>query len=754
ANQFIHEYEKLAASLSRRYRRRLKVTIQTGEQRKDTRFEGDIIFCTVDQFLISYLTMPYSLPNRLANLNAGAFVGAYIVFDEFHLLDPNSTLPTVLQIINQLQEVSQILLMTATFSKKMIKQLAEMTKAEWLLVSPDEAKQIATLQGTHPPKQRCWCTASAPLSADAVVREHQTRSLVLCNTVQRAQDIYRNIKTLCDEDTRKIHVLVLHSRFLQNDRKDIEDFLRVQFGRDAEDHPEYTESIIAVATQAIEVGVDITCETLHTELAPASSLIQRAGRCARYAGEEGKVIVYSVETYMPYGAEIPDNPNEEALWVKEMKAAFAWLTEHSGEVFAFEQEQAFVNAVATARDQSVLDGIQGGRVTRKHRVEQVLQGERLHDDQKLLIRNADSRRVLIHEHPDELLKNPFSATGFNLSPTVLHGMFKRWMERELWDEPEWRVQWLNEDQDKSITKDAAEANRTSYIWCPMNHRSLLDGARAIVVHPMLAGYLKDEGFMADLGETDFRSELPNDAESKTWEGSSLKKETYEEHIRLVIEALKQVAKYEIEYPASVLERAAGWKTGSVMQTAWLTCLCHDIGKLSKGWQAWSHAYQAKIGDPAQRGEALAHTESEWGNKLHEDAERAVRKQHPRPNHAGESAYAAAGILAASLGEAQLELAQAAMTAIMRHHTPFARECGRYTLVPDAFDHIENTLQYLPIELQTSVQIDQLIKEAASIPTEFGSYMVLPTQKYAWAAYLLLVRSLRRADQEGTKRGSL
>ena len=51
------------------------VEIQTGDQPKDKRFESDIVFCTVDQFLSSYLTMPYSLPRRLANLNAGARAG-------------------------------------------------------------------------------------------------------------------------------------------------------------------------------------------------------------------------------------------------------------------------------------------------------------------------------------------------------------------------------------------------------------------------------------------------------------------------------------------------------------------------------------------------------------------------------------------------------------------------------------------------------------------------------------------------------
>ena len=117
ANQFTAEYEERADSFGRRFKRSLNVRIQTGEHSEDREFEGDLIFCTIDQFLSSYLTMPYSLPRRLANINAGAFVGSYLVFDEFHLLDPDSTLPSTLYAVKRLSQVAPVLLMTATFSR-------------------------------------------------------------------------------------------------------------------------------------------------------------------------------------------------------------------------------------------------------------------------------------------------------------------------------------------------------------------------------------------------------------------------------------------------------------------------------------------------------------------------------------------------------------------------------------------------------------------------------------------------------------
>ncbi len=65
---------------------------------------------------------------------------------------------------------------------------------------------------------------------------------------------------------------------------------------------------IIVATQIVEAGVDISARTLVTELAPWSSLVQRFGRAARYAGEAGSVVVIGAvpendKTSAPYAAK-------------------------------------------------------------------------------------------------------------------------------------------------------------------------------------------------------------------------------------------------------------------------------------------------------------------------------------------------------------------------------------------------------------------------------------------------------------------
>jgi CRISPR-associated endonuclease/helicase Cas3 len=739
AHQFVSEYKGLAESYERRHQHTLNVQIQTGDQQDDKRLEGDLVFCTVDQFLSSYLTMPYSLPGRMANLNAGAMVGAYIVMDEFHLLDPDSTLPSVLFALGQLRHLAPVLLMTATFSADMLGSLAEQIDAEVVLVSQAEALHIETHENRIQPRRRTWRVSDQVLDAKAILDAHHTRSLALCNTVGRAQELYRELGMLIKERRLDTQLLLLHSRFLPADRRATEEELKRLFGKGAQPGG----SFIAVATQTIEVGVDITSEMLHTELAPSSALIQRAGRCARYPGQQGQVIVYPVENFMPYGRG-KDDPNTEDFWVKEMRAALGWLREHAGETFDFAKEQAFVNVVASGRDKQVLSSLAAGRRDRIEAIHRVLTGNQQYgQDQRLLVRNADSRRILIHADPHQLDRDPYAASGFNLDLHTLYGMFKSWQEREA-DAP-WRVQMLIQDK-----ADANESNRAEYGWQEINDRQLLAGAPVLVVHPALAGYLKDEGFVADRGDTGFISELPRETGKRAWDGMSYRLESYEDHIRYVLQAFQEIVVPELRHPAHALERAANWPEGSLLHAAWLVCLLHDVGKLSEGWQGWAHAYQKQISRPIDAGFAAAHTDYEWDNAGHREAEKAIRRRHSKPHHAGEGALAISAMTVKALGNEPLT--RAALTAIARHHTPFAKDSKEFVLEAQAAQHIQATLAFVPQELRARVDVRGLKTEAQSL-NSFSTVLAKPERDSEWLAYILLARALRRADQRGTELGS-
>ncbi len=103
--------------------RPLVVTLQTGENPEDPRFEGDIVFCTIDQMLSSFLNIPYSVGRGSANVNVGAIFASYLVFDELHLLDPNRSFATLIKVLQQVKEISPFLLMTATLTDELADQI-------------------------------------------------------------------------------------------------------------------------------------------------------------------------------------------------------------------------------------------------------------------------------------------------------------------------------------------------------------------------------------------------------------------------------------------------------------------------------------------------------------------------------------------------------------------------------------------------------------------------------------------------------
>lgn len=730
ANQFHEAYKESFDSFTRRWgweeQREPHVTLQTGEQSQDPRLKGDLIFATIDQVLSSFLLMPYSLSRRQANLNAGAVAGAYLVFDEFHLFAPNSTLPTALDMLGRIKGLAPILLMTATFSAEMLGELAAWLDAEVVTVPANELSAIPSQNN----KRRSYHTGAAILSAEAVLAHHQRRSLVVCNTVKRAQAVYRDLVTLTQGSATRVRLL--HSRFLPEDRKNHEDEVRRLFGKEDDG----AGSVIAVATQVIEVGLDITCEALHTELAPANAILQRAGRCARFPGPEGqpavgRVTVYPVENYRPYR----DDDLQE-----ECERTWSALQAREGAVLDFTGEQALINAVHAARDRQILDGIRLGRAEFGRHVDAVLAGER--SDGANLVREVASRAVTVHDAPDTLLAAPWRAPAFSLHPGSVYGMFKGWQTRAAELGLPWAVKRLEE------TEDTTEGGRgPRYRWVDVDDGKQIQGAVLLVVHNRLAGYSTDEGFLSDC-DTGFRAALPDKAGKVTASWRAYMLESYAAHVQQVCTALAGLPLEELLYPSAALEKRAGWPAGSLIQAAWAVAGLHDVGKLTTGWQGWARAWQTGVGNPLPPHEAAAHTDYDGDNPTHRQLERELAGR--RPPHAVESAVAALPLLIA-LFEPCPSVLRAAFTAIARHHGPFTSTYKPFRLDRVAQAQVSATYTALPAEIAAKLKAAPLLDSPTA--QKIDRFFVQPKEAEAFIAYTLLSRALRLADQAGTRAGS-
>ncbi len=757
ANQFEAEYNRIL-------REELPlpnppcIAKQTGEYQEDPEFRADLTFATIDQVLSSWLMTPYSLSQRLGNLNAGAFVGSYLVFDEFHLFDPDSTLPTTLQMLKMLNGISPFILMTATFSKEMLAKLAHHLNAVPFLLDDALLGEIPAQQ-----KERRFYTTAVPLTwkddekkihADAtavahILQTHQTqtiakpRTLVVCNQVERAQAIYTALR---DNAPAGVTVRLLHSRFLKADRQTIEAIVRQEFGKEQENQT--IPSLILVATQVVEVGLDMSCAVLHTELAPAASVLQRAGRCARYEGERGQVYVYPLadDGYAPYNGRYA-RQQAELTW--------AWLQANQDRHLTFADEQALINHAHTASDSLILEAVFGAEYARQEEIWQAWSGAKTRGETAKLIRDITAVTVTIHADPDQLRAAPFLAESFSLHPGTLQGKFAQWQAANDALDSEWddgRLDWLVcrliEDSDDEETIQGNRPIRYGFMPVKTKHELF---APLLVIQPSLVGYSNELGLTLYPGPF-YQSSLPPTAVTQSHAVYSYKLESYYRHIELVHQAFVADSLAWFQPAAARLERAYGWRQGVITDMAHLVIIAHDIGKLNTGWQTWAQKWQKAIGQGALTFPA-AHTDYDPDNPAHQV------KVGKRPSHAIESAIAALPLLQ-ELVVAEIEtyrpLIRAAFTAVARHHAPFTSQPNSYQLIPSHLPEIKNTLKLLPQTVQAlcqNIAIYAKINKTDVTADELAQTLINPRNQQDVLCYMLLVRALRTADQTGTRLGS-
>lgn len=205
--------------------------------------------------------------------------GVQFVFDEVQLMGPG--LPTSLQLQGLREVLGTALqcrsmwmsatldpaeLRTVDFRRELsVRELDEEDRAGPLRIRLEAPRTVRRLDIGDVDARRY-----PRALAERITAEHRpgTRTLVVLNTVERATAVADEVAKLAP-DTNPV---LLHSRFRPGDRR--------EQARRALAPPGDAGSIV-VATQVLEAGVDLTSETLITEIAPWSSIVQRAGRCNR-----------------------------------------------------------------------------------------------------------------------------------------------------------------------------------------------------------------------------------------------------------------------------------------------------------------------------------------------------------------------------------------------------------------------------------------------------------------------------------------
>ncbi|HEY6285771.1 MAG TPA: CRISPR-associated helicase Cas3', partial [Ktedonobacteraceae bacterium] len=435
ANQFFREYESIAARIDRQGHTHLlethrsldrnAISLQTGEQPDDPQMEAILTFCTIDQLLASFLAVPYGVGANRANLNVGGVISSYLVLDEFHLYpllrEGKSVFgarTTAIQMLRLLKSITPFVLMTATFSTSLLNQLKALLDAEIVTISdPTELREIA--EG----RRRIFSRSQAPMNAEAILEDHQQRkhnrcTLIVCNTVLRAQKLYLQLKEAEAQGTR---VILLHSRFSAQDRKRLSEEVEQELGPKKWNNGTYLgRDIIVIATQVVEAGLDISAQVLHTEIAPANSLIQRAGRCARFAHQQGQVIIYPLPLN-DEGKETNTAPYDQSICVATWNA----LEQFEGQEVGFLEEQTLIDAVHTKEDEELLNGYKMYERDILSRIFESFNSNH-RGISSSLIRDVSQVQILIHDDPGTAIQEtPWRWQSFSMHPDSLINS-KRW----------------------------------------------------------------------------------------------------------------------------------------------------------------------------------------------------------------------------------------------------------------------------------------------------------------------------------------
>lgn len=314
-----------------------KLAVQHGARKEHTFLDKgenqhdpvDLIFTTLDQSLSAFLGIPIGVSYRQGNILPAVVDASHLIFDEFHLFEPQRSMSTALYAIKQSQQSSIIL--TATLSSSML----EFLEAELVDTPIGKANGVEVVIGERPFVNKKALKQGKGLD-NAEQIELGQKTIIIRNRIDWAKQTAQSLRGQYED----LEVYLLHSELLPDDRKRVEDQAKAVFGKNTESDG---KRHVLIATQVVEAGIDISCDVMHTDLCPPSSFIQRIGRSARYAGESANIFWHDVEEseYAPYSYAKPDmneltkllSDNEEQMLDSELENQIIEISKESDKAF-------------------------------------------------------------------------------------------------------------------------------------------------------------------------------------------------------------------------------------------------------------------------------------------------------------------------------------------------------------------------------------------------------------------------------------
>ncbi|MBD3338098.1 MAG: CRISPR-associated helicase Cas3' [Candidatus Lokiarchaeota archaeon] len=268
---------------------------------RDETFKGNVFFKPITVTTIDHLAYAFIHGFSQSDFACGNLQNAVIIFDEIHYYEKH-TLEVLLSLFFVMRKMNiPHLLMTGTAPDFLLKELRDIYK----LITDDEGLLFEPFYIINKEQK----IISEKVISDDVLQEiyedysFGNKIFIILNTVEKAQLSYQQISNYFENKKSKPKIILYHSRFTYKDRvrkeNDIYELVK-------------KSPCIVVATQVIEISLNISCDVMYSEIAPADALGQRAGRLNRSGknwknGKQYKLKIFAVDSEKPYPEQLVQN---------------------------------------------------------------------------------------------------------------------------------------------------------------------------------------------------------------------------------------------------------------------------------------------------------------------------------------------------------------------------------------------------------------------------------------------------------------
>lgn len=561
------------------------IAVHHGEEPESRIFSESSCITTVDQYFTAFAGAPLSFAMNSGHAVSGAILTSYSVFDEVHLLSAEKGLPLLFAIL-KLRERWGLAsaVMTATLPESVIEYFTNNLGLEKVEASSKDIQARDRWRKVH-------IEHKGTMDLDHLAKLVQEKFasskkiIVFINTVDRAIQLYRELKDRLGQEK----VLLIHSRFTPEHREAKEHMVNDRFGKGSQ-----WEGVL-ITTQVCEAGMNISAPVVISELAPADSLIQRAGRCIRFPenGEiHGEFIAVSPKD------ERPHQPYDEAI-VKRTQEELQSINEKT---LTWEVEKSFIHDALNDFYKFFVRGEQFHDKKTKDLTEPTRRGVQLSEA------IGAFERAFRRGAPNEVESKLRDMVNVQAVVADSKGLF----ERKLMDEEKWPAMvtvpygvFLGKSRGKDVylidlsaarsssKTSSSEQADTVFVWgiaSKCNYGDILPG-RTYMLLTEDAGYSHDEGLTFEGAGEETGWTDPKDKPARD-QNLGRRYQSFETHSRGIYQRAKKISELYKPFVKNWARKVFADIEGAnpdVFTESWLeavriAALFHDVGKLSRKWQ--------------------------------------------------------------------------------------------------------------------------------------------------------------------------